>query len=315
MSQNNYKLFDNLAFSVISSFGFAYFLGLAYATYALLPKALEHSGYVIQMVQVNCTVETIVGATVTYPMGLLTFLLAALWAKLIWAVVKLIKNIINTNNYLLSLEIINAQENKIIINRANQLVFTAGFWQPKIYYSQNLLNILSKPELDSVMKHEEYHLNSRDPLKKLIVGFLNDFLPYFPTKRIVLQNYQVLNELAADTNALASNTKNSLVAALIKIIDNVSANSLGLENKGFVYAGFAEPANRIDILLGKSQFKSKTFFTLISFAVFFFAVIVSRVGQINAEALVPEFSTAVQCPAFRPFSPVQPSVLQSQPNH
>ena len=312
MNLNKYKFFDNLAFSVISIFGLAYFLGLAYATYALLPKALEHSGYVIQMVQVNCTVETIVGATVTYPMGLLVFVLTALWLKFIFAVIKLVKNIINTNNYLLSLEIIKVNGNTVILENANELVFTAGFWQPKIYYTQKILNILTKAELESVIKHEEYHLKNKDPLKKLISAFLKDLLPYFPTKNIVLQNYLVLNELAADNNAMLTNSKHNLVSALLKIIDNVSTVSLKFKNNNFVFAGFAEPANRIDILVGKAQFKSKTFFTLISFAVFFFALIISRVGQINAEALVPEFSSAVQCPAFRPFSPVQPTLLQSQ---
>jgi len=274
-------------------------VGLTLLTVQLLPKAIEHTGYVLQIIQVQCTLETIIGATTTYPVGIILFGLFILWLKALIAVVRAILVARKTRLFSLQLDISDQKSDYIEFNSSRIEAFTLGLTSPQVFVSSAMIENFSAIELQSVVMHEEYHRLNFDPLRKLLMEFLGNILPYFPLKSALLKSYSVLNELAADNYAISKvDSQKGIVSALAKIFSTYNTN--------LALSGFALENDRINILLGKKQFQSGRFFTILSFVVFSLFIVGAKGIQINAEALAPQMETAIQCPAFRPFSPIKP---------
>lgn len=66
----------------------------------------------------------------------------------------------------------------IVFNSEYNYAFTAGFLKPEVFISKGLVHSLTQGELDKIIKHEESHKRSYDPLKKLIVKtFIKSIIP------------------------------------------------------------------------------------------------------------------------------------------
>lgn len=98
-------------------------------------------------------------------------------------------------------------------------VFCYGFLKPKILISAQLVLTLSIPQLRSVLRHEQKHVLSRDPLKLFFVSWLEKSMGFIPGIRNILAEYRISLEVAADefaTNAFTH--KRPLALALYTLL-------------------------------------------------------------------------------------------------
>ncbi|MGH2425501.1 MAG: M56 family metallopeptidase, partial [bacterium] len=97
---------------------------------------------------------------------------------------------------------------------------TAGFLRPQIYVSSGLLDLLEEDELEAVLWHEFYHALQRDPLRRLIGRALRRALFFLPVAADLWARHVTAAELAADGRVVAAQGRDSLVRALLKILDS-----------------------------------------------------------------------------------------------
>lgn len=104
-----------------------------------------------------------------------------------------------------------------------------GWRTPRVLITTGLVQSLDKAELHGVLAHEKYHLAQRDPFKILIVRALRDAFVFFPLLSDLVENYVVLQEIAADQTALqAGATREALASALLKIFRSPTWENLGV---------------------------------------------------------------------------------------
>lgn len=104
-----------------------------------------------------------------------------------------------------------------------------GWLRPRVLLTTGLIETLDEQELDSVLAHERYHLLQRDPLKILVARALSDAVFFFPLLRDLVDNYLLLQEIAADQHALAQGaTRATLASALVKVVQTPTWDVLAL---------------------------------------------------------------------------------------
>jgi Zn-dependent protease with chaperone function len=254
---NNYASKKNAAFGLIQLVGLGYLATVLILTVKILPVISSQAEVVGGLISVQCSPQTLLTTGGLYVAIGLGLLLSILWLKVIWAVFKAIKSLYDTNRFITKLELIQIAANTYEINSPEAQVFTAGLFLPRIYISKSLYSHLSEQEFQSVLNHELNHVQARDPLRKLLVDFVKHILPYFPTKRSVFHNYAVLSELSADEYAAERvASKRGIVSALEKMFA-LAENDLNISS-------FTLRSDRIRILVGREQFKTKQFFSLIT---------------------------------------------------
>ncbi len=107
-----------------------------------------------------------------------------------------------------------------IVNSPLPIAFCYGWRAPRILVTTRLVELLTEQELVSVLAHEKYHLSQRDPFRILLVRALRDALVFLPLVRDLVENYLVLQEIAADQTALAAGAaRDALASALLKLLD------------------------------------------------------------------------------------------------
>lgn len=115
---------------------------------------------------------------------------------------KLIANVqsnVRLNNLLRKLALV---DKTYLIESDKQFAFCLGIRKPRIYISTILVNALTIQELESVLRHERYHLNNRDTLTMLIASIGGSLLPFFPLFSDFLKNFRVEREIEADKEAI-----------------------------------------------------------------------------------------------------------------
>lgn len=107
--------------------------------------------------------------------------------------------------------------------------FCYGWHQPRILVTTSLVESLNGLELKSVLAHEKYHLTQRDPFKILVARALRDAFVFFPLLHDLVENYLVLQEIAADKAAIeAGATRDALASALLKVFRSPTWDNLGV---------------------------------------------------------------------------------------
>ncbi len=87
---------------------------------------------------------------------------------------------------------------RLIEREGVSCAFTAGFVVPRIYVTTGLFARLTPGELDAVLAHEVHHLARRDPLRTLVVLFLEDLLFFVPIGGWLKRAFLEAREEAAD---------------------------------------------------------------------------------------------------------------------
>lgn len=136
------------------------------------------------------------------------------------------------------------------------IVFTAGFFNPHIYISNDLALQLTKSEYLAVLLHEEKHKRDLDPLKRFLAKFIKDIIPPLPFKKEVFYHFNLIIELSADEYAGSITSKENIAKALIKIINF---------KQDLLINSFNEQKERINVLTGSKFFNHKKFIYMVLF--------------------------------------------------
>lgn len=252
----NYFAKKNIAFFLISFIGIAYIVFLASLTLQVWPEFETQVLLVSSAIRIQCDIPQLLSSGIQVANVLMGGLVILLWSKVLVSVIHVLQNIVRTNRYLSSLKVSPIANNIFIVHSKKVDAFSAGVLKPRIYISEALFKNFDKQELNSVIQHEMYHCQSADPLRKLVADLIKGALPYFPLKASIFANYEVLSELAADNYAQNKvESKKSVVSALSKMLD--------LNNPGLNITGFGLRNDRIHILLGQENFKSRQFFSFV----------------------------------------------------
>ncbi len=139
-----------------------------------------------------------------------------------------------------------------LLRAVNQLALTAcvdlvaapqpfalcyGWLKPRVLVTTGLVEAMDEHELSSVLAHEKYHLTQYDPFKILIARALRDAVIFFPVLKDLVENYLLLQEIAADQHALAHGaTRETLASALLKVFRSPAWDALGVG----AYSSFGE---------------------------------------------------------------------------
>ena len=166
--------------------------------------------------------------------SLLTAILIITIIKFIFALIKVYtfkKNLSDnkTENSILTqiIKKINLESRVLVINSSKPFALCFGFKQSKIYLSTKLIDILSIAELETVLKHEKYHLENRDTITLMLAVVFESLLLFFPLISDLIRQYRLERELSADKAALAGLNGNiHLSSALSKLLKFDLKNSI-----------------------------------------------------------------------------------------
>lgn len=137
---------------------------------------------------------------------------------------------------------------RLVVTRDRQAyAFCAGLIFPRVYISAGLLDLLSPPEIDAVLRHEARHLQRHDPLRLFVANLLHVLFCPFPVFGALIERVRIGIELAADQAALEAVPLDVLASALLKA---ARADRGGRQFP--VVAALTPTAARIDALLGRT---------------------------------------------------------------
>jgi Zn-dependent protease with chaperone function len=163
----------------------------------------------------------------------------------------------------------NLEKQIILIENNKPLAFCMGIFNPKIYISSGLLEIMDKKETEAIILHEKYHLENKDNLWLTGLNFLKNMLFFFPITSDLVNHFEGKEEVYADQKATEVLGKRFVISALKKIL-------LYSDNKlyGFSFSKSEHIEIRIYNLIEKSHrqlpAKGKNIaISLISFFIFF----------------------------------------------
>jgi hypothetical protein len=140
-----------------------------------------------------------------------------LFLKVVKAMIKSFLSYLITKKFISKL-VVKSESQYLSFVSNDVLVFTAGFFKPRIYVSEFLISNTSPSEFKAIILHEQKHQQNYDPLKDFIVNLINKSLLNFPGKVWVFENYTALVELSCDEYAQTIlKTKLPLISALLKI--------------------------------------------------------------------------------------------------
>ncbi|GAC1639407.1 MAG: hypothetical protein NVS4B8_06220 [Herpetosiphon sp.] len=102
-----------------------------------------------------------------------------------------------------------------VVASADCEAFCYGFLLPRIYLTTGLLGRMNLQELDAVLRHEQHHLQRRDPLRTLLWTMLDNACWWLDHGG---EQASLRRELAADRAVIRAGGKQPLAAALLKLI-------------------------------------------------------------------------------------------------
>lgn len=106
-----------------------------------------------------------------------------------------------------------------VVTSREPLALTVGFIRPVIVMSTRMLELLDEDERHAVIRHEQFHLQSRDPLRSLLILMLARMMWYLPILRWCHRCVTVWREIRADQYAIEKvGSAAGLGGALIKLV-------------------------------------------------------------------------------------------------
>lgn len=96
--------------------------------------------------------------------------------------------------------------------------FTAGLRTPRIYVTRDLCAALSPEELAAVLLHEGHHRRHKDPVRVLVILFLQDLLFFLPVGHVLGRVFfQAQEDAADDAVAARGGDRLELASALCRV--------------------------------------------------------------------------------------------------
>ena len=159
--------------------------------------------------------------------AVITLKLVVTWIKTLRMKSHLHASLVYTDKIKQLIEKLNLQ-NKIFVYQNDQpSAFCFGFRNPKIYISTGLIQILSEPEIEAVLRHEKYHLENKDALVLFFVSITQSVFPFFPIISDISKSHRIQKEIAADESVIKGmrNTE-ALISVLRKLLTYEPKNTL-----------------------------------------------------------------------------------------
>lgn len=179
-----------------------------------------------------------------------------------------------------------------ILQDGSDSAFTFGLFNSKIYLGSGLMDKLKKNQLEVILLHEEGHIANGDNIKQLITEIIKNSFPNFPFKKTLFNNFEVLRELCADMYV------KERIGSIRPLIESLyEYMSLGV-NYNYGYLGFGfEKMNRLEILTGNKNLKTRTTVFLAIFISIFssiIGVVVASANQGELECRVDSFPIQIE---------------------
>jgi hypothetical protein len=188
-------------------------------------------------------------------------ILAYLLIRFFLAAKNFIQNIQSTTQFFTRLNPTPSSSYFLISSPVPQ-AFTAGLFHPQVYLSRQLLSTHTPFEIDSILRHEQFHQHSRHPLKSSLIRFILSLLPPLPFLSLLHDYYLTLTEVASDrySQQLSPHPRH-LLTSLIKL------QSAPLPS--FALSHFSSQSARIQILVGQKSLPYRQSLFVYSLLVFF----------------------------------------------
>lgn len=103
-----------------------------------------------------------------------------------------------------------------LLGSATPLVFTLGWWRPRIYLSEGLSSACTDTDLSIILLHEQAHQERRDNLRLLLARLSSAILSSFFATRI-MSDLQLLTEQACDFRAAERFGHVAVAQTLLKV--------------------------------------------------------------------------------------------------
>lgn len=217
-------------------------LGVVMAMFAetLAPHIVEFCLLAWQALSVHVAYRLMFLGLVVLSLAALTFLVRLWWhARLTEQYVQklLLTQCILSGNLAPIVNQLQLNSRVYLVSAAQPFALSYGWLKPRILVTTGLVEALDEQELYSVLAHEKYHLTQYDPFKILVVRALRDAFLFFPVLKDLVENYLLLQEIAADQHALAHGaTRELLASALLKVFRSPTWDALGVG----AYSAFGE---------------------------------------------------------------------------
>jgi Zn-dependent protease with chaperone function len=131
-----------------------------------------------------------------------------------------------------------------LVKSKKPVCLVQGLLRPSVIISTAICGELTEDELEAAMLHEISHLKAKDPLKRLAVEFVADWLFFIPMIRELSVHLGYLQEVLADSYAgKVSGKPATLASAIVKI---ATTDDLGLASP----LGQTHLTKRVKRLLG-----------------------------------------------------------------
>jgi beta-lactamase regulating signal transducer with metallopeptidase domain len=145
-----------------------------------------------------------------------------------------------------------AADAKIDVGRLNVckddkvFALTAGVRIPEVFISQGALRTLTRTELQAVLEHEAHHLQTREPLRRLLIFIVTCWIPFSILRRRLVSSYVTASEVEADAQVT---NQAALGAAILRITPTPQTSSS-------LVANFSPLDARIERLLNATYHQS-----------------------------------------------------------
>lgn len=144
--------------------------------------------------------------------------------------------------------------------------FCYGLLKPRICISLKLVNSLSTGEIKTVLLHESYHLNNKDPLKILLSEIAASMFFFVPILKDIRNYYILSKEIAADQLAVKLAGVENLRLVLIKILSSPTPVFSGVASFG----SYKDLEQRVCVLASNHKIRVKVSLLRLSISLTFF---------------------------------------------
>ena len=199
--------------------------GVFVASQKFLPILLQHTVYYCQSALHSFSMQ-IPGGVGSLLTGVLLLLIGYAVTKLMVAYIKVISFRKKLHSHTKANQVfqalaakLNLQRSAFLVENKKAFAFCHGIRHPKIYISTTLFGIMNSSELEAILRHEQYHLEHKDPFIMLLAEIAQSLFPFFPLLSDLIHNYRIEREIQADHVAIhALGTSKSLVSVLKKLL-------------------------------------------------------------------------------------------------
>lgn len=107
--------------------------------------------------------------------------------------------------------------NDVIVLRENKpFAYCFGLWKTKIFITTGLIALVSRKELEIIIRHEKYHLDHKDNRILLLARLVESLFPFFPLLSDFVRIYKTERELLADQAAIQNEQDKRALSSVLK---------------------------------------------------------------------------------------------------